>query len=336
MRSSIGIFAAVATLATPAAQAASSCRLQSLGELPLTLRDGHLFVDVRIDGRPARMVLASGAFTTELSHPGAAALDLNARPISAVELAQAYGAGAEPDAAVARVATFQLGALVARNLYLPVVGNPPPGDAQGILGPDFLAQADVEFDVPAGRLRFFKSKGCKGDDVVYWGQAYSSAPMTGSDAGRHIRVTVQANGVPIVAELDTGSGHSVMTERAAEWAEVTPQEGVVSVADPGGAGPTSVPTYVGVLKTLAFGDEIIRNAKLEIADRFDMSGTAETGIRPLEPEVDPPGIRLGADFFRAHRVYVAPGQRTVYISYEGGRVFKTRVAATLSAPRPAP
>jgi predicted aspartyl protease len=333
MRLSIGIFAAVATLATSAAQAASTCRLQSLGELPLSLRDGHLFVDVRIDGRPARMILASGAFTTELSHAGAAALDLNAKPVSAVQLAQAYGASADPDAAVARVATLQLGALVAHNLYLPVVGNPPPGDAQGILGPDFLSQADVEFDVPAGRLRFFRSKGCKGDDVVYWGQAYSSAPMTGSDAGRHIRVTVQANGAPVVAELDTGSSRSVMTERAAEWAGVTPQaEGVVIAADPAGAGPRTVPTYAGVLNTLAFGDEIIRNAKLEIADPFDTGATAETGARPLEPEVDQPGIRLGADFFRGHRVYVAPGQRTVYISYEGGEVFKTRAAATLLAP----
>ena len=31
---------------------------------------------------------------------------------------------------------------------------------------------------------------------------------------------------------------------------------------------------------------------------------------------------LGADFFRSHRVYVARGQRKVYVSYMGGPVFR--------------
>jgi hypothetical protein len=330
-------FAAVATLAATTVSGASTCRLQQVGDLPLSLSNGRLFVEVEINNRPARLIVSTGATVTQLSRPGAAALDLKLRPISPVQLAQAYEVGAETDAAVARVGKFQLGELVARNLDLLVIGNQAPGDAKGILGLDILEQTDIEFDVPAGRLRFFKPKGCKGDDVVYWGKAYSSARMRGSDTDRRLRVTVEVNRVPLLAELNTGASHSAMAEWAAESAEVTPQaDGVVSVADRVGGGPGTVRTYAGVFPTFVFGDETVRNARLEIGNPLEMGETVRLGSRPLEPDVDQPAMILGADFFRAHRVYVAPGQRTVFVSYVGGPVFRTRAAAASSAPPPAP
>ena len=35
----------------------------------------------------------------------------------------------------------------------------------------------------------------------------------------------------------------------------------------------------------------------------------------------PADMLIGADFFRAHRVYIARGQKKMYFTYQGGPVF---------------
>jgi hypothetical protein len=124
---------------------------------------------------------------------------------------------------------------------------------------------------------------------------------------------------------------------AAARAGVTPQsEGVASAGRIVGIGPTEVPIYTGVFPSFSFGDETIKNARLDIGELFGADKEVYTGARLPEPTVDAPAMLLGSDFFRSHRVYVALSQRTVYVSYMGGPVFQTRAAATRPAPPPAP
>jgi predicted aspartyl protease len=337
MRLFAGLLALIVGAAvTAAAGEPPKCQIQLLGELPLGLDHGDLVVEAQINGRPARMIVDTGAVATELDRPSAEALGLNVKPVIEVTRLQFFGVGGGVDAAEARVAEFRLGSLVARNQDMLVVGRRAFGDTKGLLGAGFLMQADVEFDVPHARLRFFRPKGCAGDEVIYWGGAYSSARMTGSSADQKISVVVRVNGVPVLAEMDTGTTHSILTSAAAARAGVTPQsEGVASAGRIVGIGPTEVPIYSGVFPSFSFGDETIKNARLDIGDLFGADKEVFTGTRLPEPAIDAPAMLLGADFFRSHRVYIALSQRTVYVSYVGGPVFQSRAAAAQPAPPPA-
>lgn len=88
------------------------------------------------------------------------------------------------------------------------------------------------------------------------------------------------------------------------------------------------------LPTFSFGDEVIKSARIEVADLFSAAREVVTDSRLPTDVVDFPEVYLGADFFLAHRVYVARSQNMVYISYVGGQPFKgaQRAAPTNSTP----
>jgi predicted aspartyl protease len=314
--------AAVTFTATGPAWSAAICQMQEVGELPIQFDHGRLLVEAGIDGRPAKMIVDTGATNTLIFRASAETMGLRIVPIPGVKF---YGVGGEAGAGRVRIADFRVANLVAHNEDLLVSGKQPIGAEQGLLGADFLLQADIEFDLAGGKLRFFKPKGCAGDAVVYWGKAYSAARMTGSSASKQITVTVQVNGAPVLAEMDTGAPGSVLTPAAAERAGVNPTSGGVSEAkETRGMGAQAVRTYVGVFPTFSFGDETIKNAQLRIADLFAADKVVRLGSLIPEAALESPDMLLGADFFRSHRVYVSLGQRMVYVSYVGGPVFQIR------------
>jgi predicted aspartyl protease len=307
--------------AASVAGAATPCQMQVIGELPIQFDHGRLLVEAQIDGRPAKMIVDTGAANTLIFRASAEAMGLPIQPLAGVKY---YGVGGESGAGEVRVADFRVAGFVAHNDDLLVSGKQPLGAEQGLLGADFLLQDDVEIDVADGKIRWFKPKGCTGEQVVYWwGKAFSGARMAGSVEFPEIEVTTQVNGAPVLAEMDTGAPRSVLTPAAAARAGVTPSsEGVARTAETHGLGAAVVQTYVGVFQTFSFGDETIKNAQLRIADLFAADKEAGTGSRVPGPVIDTPGMLLGADFFRSHRVYVSTRQRMVYVSYVGGPVFQ--------------
>jgi clan AA aspartic protease (TIGR02281 family) len=323
MARGFGVMAAVAlTIASAApARSAAVCQMQEVGELPIQFDHGRLLVEARIDGRPAKMIVDTGATNTLIFGASAEALGLRIVPIPGVKF---YGVGGESGAGQVRIADFRVANLVARDEDLLVSGKQPLGAEQGLLGADFLLQADLEFDVAGGKLRFFRPMGCSGDTVVYWGKAYSAAHMVGSGAVKQIMVTVQVNGAPVRAEIDTGAPGSILTPAAAARAGVTQaSKGISEAQETRGLGARSVRTYVGVFSSFSFGDETIRNAQLRIADLFAADKEVKLGSHIPESAIEAPDMLLGADFVRSHRVYVSRGQRMVYVSYVGGPVFRT-------------
>jgi len=324
MRGACLAAAAVTMAASGAAAAPAPCQMQEIAELPIQFDHDRLLVEAQINGRPARMIVDTGATNTLIFRSSAAALGLPVQPLAGVKF---YGVGGEAGAGEVRIADFRVASFAAHDDDLLVSGRQPLGAELGLLGADFLLQRDIEFDVAGGKIRWFKTRGCSGDQVVYWGKTYSAARMVGSGALRKIHVRVQLDGVPILAEMDTGAGGgSVLTPAAAARAGVTPaSKGVAEAGETHGLGLGQLQTYVGVFQTFSFGpDETINNAQLRIADLFAADKEVRLGSHIPAPAIDTPDMLLGADFFRSHRVYVSLGQRTVYVSYEGGPVFQTR------------
>lgn len=316
---------AAGTIAWPAAP----CHMQVIGELPIEFDHGRLLVEAQINGRPAKMIVDTGAAKTLIFRASAEAMGLPVHPMTGLKF---YGVGGEAGTAVARIADFRVAGFVAHNDDLLVSGKQPLGAEQGLLGADFLLQDDVEFDVAGRKIRWFKAKGCVGDQVVYWGKAFSAARMVGSSLFPTVEVTTQVNGVPVMARMDTGASVSLLRPAAAAKAGVTPaSKGVAEVGETGGLGSRPVETYLGVFRTFSFGDEAIRNAQLRIADLFAADKEVKLGSHIPSAAIETPDMLLGADFFRSHRVYVSLGQRMVYVSYVGGPVFQVG-----SPPAPAP
>ena len=301
------------------AHAGATCQMLELGELPVTLGGGNVSVEAQVNGHPVRLIIDTGSAATLLTRPVAQQLALPLRPITGLEL---YGVGGTDQGASARIKEFKVATLVANDFDMLVVGRHELGAAQGVLGAGFLMQVDVEFDFPDGKLRFFKPRNCQGNQVVYWGAAYSVAPMVGP-ADQRIDVTVFLNGKPVTAEMDTGSGSSIVNTAEAANAGVKPAKDAALETPLRGLGGNLVPAYRGTFASFGFGDETIHNARMLVADMFGDDKEAGINTRIATVASDAPEMLLGEDFFRSHRVYVSLGQRKVYVSYVGGPVFTT-------------
>jgi predicted aspartyl protease len=321
-----GLLAVLAITAGNGAMAEEQhCQLQAVGEL--TLVDGGLVTEAQVNGRPVRLLIDTGAFGTLLFTGEARRLGLFLRPTGA----KSHGVGGESDIFSARVKEFRLGDMVEHDADLVVTGQSFKG-ISGVLGGKFMMQADTEFDLAHGKVRFFKPRGCAGDQVVYWGEAYSVAPLVGAQQDQ-ILVRVSVNGVPVVAQMDTGASSSVLTPGAAARAGITVRSaGVVGAADLRGLGRAPVESHVGVFSTFSFGEETIKNARMQIADMFAADKDTQINTRIATAVADQPQMILGADFFRAHRVYVALSQHKVYVSYIGGPVFEVRTGPPPATP----
>ncbi len=300
-----------------------------LGELPVTTTGQGATIDAQLDGQPARLIVDTGSPATLLFGGAPKKFGLTSHPLNQLKF---YGVGGESAAASVHLKELKVGNLADTNLDMIVTGPQTLGGADGLLGANFLMQADVEFDYPEQKIRFFRPHNCVGDQVVYWGKAYAVEPMAAS-ATKEIKLHVSINGVRIPAEMDTGSGGTVLTTAMAAKLGVRPDStGVVDAGPTQGMGPERERSFVGVFGSFGFGDETIRNAKLRIADLYHADTQVNIGTRIPAAKFDEPEMLLGADFFKAHRVYVSRDQRKVYVSYMGGPVFDTRAPPAPPAP----
>ena len=316
----------ICAIASGAIAADTPCSLRQIGELPLTYAGGDLVVDAAINGTPMKMAIDTGSFATSIFRPTADKLGLRMKEIQGVTV---YGVGGSDKLYEVGVKELKVAGLVAHNMDLSVTGGRTFGDVGGLLGVGFIFQSDVEFDVAGGKLRFFKPQHCAGDQVVYWGKAYSVAPLIG-DPRHQLLVDVKLGDGTVRAVMDSGAPKTTVNRQsAARYA--TRDVAVQAAENTYGVGRGSVETSVAMFPSFSFGDETIRNAKLNVADLFHADREVRLGSRIAEPIVEETTMLIGADFFRSHRIYVSLGQKKVYVSYVGGPVFDTRAAAPSSS-----
>jgi predicted aspartyl protease len=330
--------AAVAALAGSPAHGAkpeprNQCVIEKIGDIPLEGGRFRPVVTALINGKPARLIVDTGSFLTILFPSSVAKLGLTAHVMPGMKT---YGVGGASADATVNVDRLELGGVTGRNINLMVTGGSKHWDADGLIGAGFLLQSDLEFDMANRRLRFFKPQGCRGDQVVYWNAPYAVAPLIPTQ-GKSLEVQVLVNGRPVRAEIDSGSPQSTLIPDAAARAGVTRTDPTVK---PNGAitglGSQKIPNYVGHFETFAFGDEVIHNANLNIAEMFKGDSDQVIGSRLAVPVIDTVQMLLGADFLNAHRVYVAESQHRIYVSYAGGVVFATDLPEAAKTPDKGP
>jgi predicted aspartyl protease len=303
---------ACALLLNPLARAeeAPRCTYVEVADMPLKYVGQGLVpaVDGIIDGAPGVMLVDTGAFDTSLTMNAVVKRDL----IMHMTGRYVEGISGTSRLYAARVGEFAIGPVKSqrKRLELYVIGETtftPAYDA--LVGAPFLLQADLEFDLRAKHMKFFRPQNCKRDSALnYWKEDTVVVPFefTRSESPNP-HFTVVVNGKELDAIIDTGAARSFLTLNAAKRLGIDVNgKDATRLGYSGGVGSDRAAHWVAPVKTVAIGGEIIKDAELGVVD--------VQGIVSAD-------VFLGQDFLRAHRVLFAMSQRKVYLAYLGGDVF---------------
>lgn len=290
--------------------ALAACKLEQYAELPVTMDGFAPLIPGAINGIPARFLLDSGAFFSELWSDRLDRLKLKARQIPGG--LRVTGIGGSEYAHEATVASFSLAGFgngPLSDVRFVVTGPGPYPAIDGLIGQNILARAGAEYDLANGVVRLFHTTDCENYSMAYWA---GSAPVSVMELDPinslqfHIIGNARLNGTKIRVLFDTGASVSGLLRTAASRVGFDPAK---SDDYSRGIGSADREGWLARFDDLDLGGEQIRNARLWVIDAT-LGGMAD--------------LLLGADFFLSHRIFVAPGQRKIYFTYSGGPVFNLR------------
>jgi len=293
----------VAPIAAPA-----GCAYTEIASVPIRYVGPGMApaIDGIIEGTPATMLVDTGAYLVQLTMNG-----VNRRNMALHRTQRTVrGFGGSSPVYTVQVRDFAVGpARVSRRLELDVIGEArltPAFDA--IVGSPFLLQSDLEIDLRAKRMRFFRPRDCAQTTLTPWPEQTFVIPYTRVPQ-RHPNphFTVVVNGQKLDAVIDTGAHRTVMLLGAAKKAGIDvagPQ--ARRLGNVVGIGLDMAPYWSARAKTIEIGGATLRDAEIGIVD--------------AQADLDA-DLYLGQDFLRAHRVLFAASQRKLYVAYLGGEVF---------------
>jgi predicted aspartyl protease len=304
------------------ASAAGKCELKAVAQVPVVYEGGRLLVAATIDGQPAHMLIDSGSSTSLIFRGAAAAFGMEV----VGDGGKAYTAGGIENQGRVTVRDFNLAGFTVHDLTLTASGHSAmSADHAGALGEDFLSHWDEEFEPGASIMRLIVPHECTGDQVEYWAPAYNMVRLQiGGDAWSQLLLAdVQVNGHDITAVFDTGAPYTIIESAAVRRPGLHPNMQTAIGQEGSGLGPAKFAIDTATFNSITIGQETIQNPRVVVADIWSKNNETKLGsIIPSEPE-GTPEMLIGADFFRAHHVYVARGQRKLYFTYTGGNIFAT-------------
>jgi predicted aspartyl protease len=303
-----GALVCAAFLLSAPEHAAGSCQYVQVAKMPVDYRGPGLEITVggQINGKPATMLVDTGAAFISVSRTTAEALQLKQR--EAFEYA--IGVGGRSEMYEAYLDAFSIGETRPAKGWVRVLsdtGEKPAYDA--IAGVPFLMQMDLEVALADKEIKFFQATGCDDAFLAYWDRHAVVVPYRRQGAPWPV-FSIEINGNLMGAIIDTGATVSSVTASAARkfgFATSKPDPKALSYTT--GIGTRSVPTWITHTQSIKIGDETILDADIQVIDGRGNS------------DVD---VILGADFLRAHRVLFAISQQNIYLSYLGGDVFTPR------------
>lgn len=304
-----------------AAAAESACKMVQIADLPVRIVKNKMIVDGTVNGKKMGVALDTGATMTLMLRQAADRLALERHEAKGYRM---FGFGGETKAESVLIDDFKIGQASRKGWRMLVAGEHDFGeDVAVLLGEDFFDQVDVEFDLAHSVVRLFQPKNCDGFSLAYW---TDDPRVVAIDAiyeyQPRIFLTVQINGQPVKAMLDSGAGGSMLTGADASRLGVTPETpGVVAAQSGYGLGPKQFNMWIGPFDSFIIGDEIINHPHIWFGDLFKDETYTPTGSRVSRQVQKEQPMILGADFLRAHRVLISHSQRKMYFTYLGGPVF---------------
>jgi predicted aspartyl protease len=239
---------------------AEDCHLTMITSLTATWdSEGGIVVPATIDGKDTPLLIDTAGIYNLLTRSAATAIGIEERPI---RIRLLLGPNGEPLSTAAVAHSFQLGNIVADKMEFAIIPDHRVGlGASGTLGPNVMANYDVEIDPAHGKVNLFAQDHCP-DQAVYWTRTpYASIPMR-VDRQLHIIVPVTLDGQVFEATIDTGSSHSwLLYDRARDAFQWTDDTAAL-VPSNGHAG--SVGWYKYPFQSLSLNGVDVRNPRIEV------------------------------------------------------------------------
>jgi predicted aspartyl protease len=287
----------------------AGCLYVEVAKLPVKYAGPNLQATIpgTMNGKPARMLMDTGAEISALTERYAEKLDLNMQSTGR----WVTGIGGDARLYNARVNEMTVGptrAGVSTMRVIGAMGGKPAFDV--VVGAPFLLQADLEMNLADREIKFFRPQNCQDTFLGYWKDAHvTEIPYNWrTTRGPNPHFTVELNGHPLDAMIDSGADATVIELAAARRAGLRLDAAdVKKLGNLSGVGESKVAYWSAHFDKLAIGDENILDARIGVME--------SQGDRNVD-------IMLGRDFLRQHRVLFAKSQKKLYISYIGnGDVF---------------
>lgn len=331
--SSAVALAVVAMGLSTVAPAQAACRYSKFAALKVDTDKASPRAEGTVNGQPIKILLDSGAEGTALTKAAAEKANL---ALSHTD-DRSYGVGGDSQEYQASVQEFTMGEAKWGRMRMRVIWEMGSGaiDEGAILGANVLFQNDIELLLKDNTIHFFRPQDCQDTYLGYWDKDAIVLPMLDNRRADDLRamVTVEVNGKPLRALLDTGATVSTIDQQAAAMVGVTKPAGTAETAVVG-IGTRRQPSWVGTFQTVAIGPEEIRHAKLMVMDLWG-GARNDLGYSASDHLTHAPQMILGADFLTSHRVLFANSQRRVYFTHVGGPVFKAGAKDVPAAEKPA-
>ena len=304
-----GMAAGVAQAAAP-----PRCNLGKFADLPVTMTGMRPHVMVKINGVDTPFTVDSGAFFSILNRATVDKMGIRTTMAPFGYEVRGVG-GAENRVDVATVKRFGLGILDLPDIVFLALPDAERGSA-GLLGQNVLSLFDTEYDIGNGMIRLMKpSEGCAHANLGYWAddKAVNVVDVESiSPQQRHLRGTIRINGQKVKVIFDTGAASSVLRRSSAERLGFRVDgPGVVARGPAHGIGARTGQIWTAPFESIDFGGEQISHTQLQVGD-IDLLGA---------------DMLVGIDFFLSHRIYVSKQQHKLFITYNGGPVFRLEAGA---------
>jgi predicted aspartyl protease len=313
-RSLFGSLALAVLIHSGVALAEDCGPLVQVNAVDLVAGPNRALVPVSINGIPKLFLLDTGGDVTQISGEVADELKL-AKQDSNLHLLDLYG---HASTKMVRIDKFTLGRMHGEDVNMAIQPNPDFGKGTryvGLFGPDMMGRYDVDIDFGTYKMKYFSPDHCPGH-VVYWPHAaLSITPMTFHN--RHIRLTVKVDGKELTAEIDTGATNTSMNADAARRLfDIVPESaGNIPLNSQG-----MVAAFGRVFSTLDFEGVAVSNPHVVIMPNLvgtkDPNNGFQTGTRAkkVDDDVDRPDMLIGMDILKKLHLYIAFGEKLLYIS----------------------
>ncbi len=285
---------------TSARRVDSTCTLIRLAEMPLETRGNMLFVRAKIGEAPVTLLVDTGAERTLLTEDVVDRLHL---PRDLHHATRTFGIGNPTSTWDANLPT----GIVLGGTRFPVdtvtvgrfaIAEVAGGSADGLLGADILLAFDLDLDLPARRITFYRARRNCPDAAPPWSEAYVG--LTGISTQRdRLLVPFELDGITGMGVLDTGAQLSSISERMALRMGLAPDDLARDrTVMAHGAAPEHVPIRIHQFREFRVGAALMRSPLLPVVPMTSGMGDA----------------LVGADFMQGRRLWLSLSTRRVLIT----------------------
>lgn len=209
------------------------CVMREEADLPVLNDRFQPIVRAKVNDQPVAFMVDTGADLSVVTPKAVEALSL---PVDYDHRVVMTGIGGSVLSNLVEIRRLDLGHGSARDVEFvqagAIGGSVDRLPVVGLFGADFLANYDVEFDLPAHHVALYREQGCDAHFTEPWpGDAYT-LPFD-LERDRQVKVPIRLDGAPLVVQLDSGAGGTILTLDHARTAGATGARGRSRRHDPG-------------------------------------------------------------------------------------------------------